>query len=100
MQDLLLKAASLCKEAATLLREEETPEKQASEITDTMISKGLLPETERERYTNYFTANPEKIATTRDTIAPLPALSDAIGEVGSMDKHSYAKDPWDAFIAG
>lgn len=96
-RELLLKAASLCREAATKLRTGETPEKQASEIANTMIAKGLIPSGERERYTHYLTANPEKIASMKESIASLPARVDALGELSSIPT-SGSMDAMDKFL--
>ena len=96
-KELLLKAASLCREAADKLRNGETPEKQASEVVHSMMSKGLIPSGERERYTHYLTANPEKIANMKETIASLPARVDALGELSSMPSRG-SKDAMDAFL--
>lgn len=96
-QELLLKAASLCREAAIKLRNGEAPEKQASEIAHTMVTKGLIPSGERERYTQYLTANPEKIANMKESIASLPARVDALGEISSMPLGG-SRDAMDAFL--
>lgn len=96
-RELLLKAAGLCRQAADRLRTGETPEKQASEIANVMITKGLIPSGERERYTQYLQANPEKIASMKESIASLPARVDAIGELSSMPT-SGGRDALDAFI--
>lgn len=99
-KEVLLKAASLCREAAQKLKAGDSPEKQASEIASTMVGKGLIPAGERERYTSYMLSNPEKIANIKESIASLPARFDAIGEVSptpssgggsmdSMDKFAY-----------
>lgn len=96
-RDLLIKAAGLCRQAAARLRNGETPEKQASEIATTMVSKGLIPSGERERYTQYLTSNPEKIATMKESIASLPARVDALGEISSMPT-SGSRDSMDDFI--
>jgi hypothetical protein len=96
-RELLIKAAGLCRQAAERLRAGDTPEKQASEIATTMVSKGLIPSGERERYSQYLQANPEKIASMKESIASLPARVDAIGELSSMPV-SGSKDAMDSFI--
>lgn len=96
--ELLLKAASLCRQAAERLRSGEAPEKQASEIADTMVSKGLIPSGERERYSQYLLSNPEKIASMKESIASLPARVDAIGEMSSIGNYgSPGRDAMDDF---
>ena len=98
MQELLLKAASLCREAAERLRTGETPEKQASEIADEMVSKGLIPSGEKERYTQHLVANPEKIVGAKEAIASLPARVDAIGELSSFSQKDSGRDAMDNFL--
>lgn len=99
MQELLLKAASLCKEAADKLRNGETPEKQASEIADEMVTKGFLTSPgEKERYTQHLLANPENIAGAKEAIASFPSRVDAIGELSSFSQQSSDKDAMDSFM--
>lgn len=98
MQELLLKAASLCREAADKLRNGETPEKQASEIADTLARKGMITSGEKERYAFHLVANPEKIAGAKEYIASLPARADALGELSSMPVEKQAKDAMDSFM--
>ncbi|MDD2231246.1 MAG: hypothetical protein PHY48_17825 [Candidatus Cloacimonetes bacterium] len=99
MQETLIKAANLCREAANLLRTGETPEKQASEIADVMLLKGLIPTGERERYTQHLIANPEKIAGAKQVLASLPARVDAIGELSSYSVGTTkTADAMDSFM--
>ena len=98
MEELLYRAAQLCKEAAEHLRNGETPEKQASEIADAMVTKGLIPSGERERYTQHLVANPEKIAGAKEVIASMPARVDAIGELSSFSQGTSSRDAIDTFM--
>ena len=95
--EVLLKAAGLLRDAADKLRAGETPEKQASEIAHTMSDKGLIPSGEVERYTQYLVANPEKIASMKDTIASLPARVDALGELSSEPTRD-GRDAMESFM--
>ena len=94
-RSLLLKAASLCKEAAEYLK--TAGDKSASEIVDAMVSKGMLDMSERERYESYLKDNPEKLAAAKGVIDALPCRSGAIGEV-STNTSGGGLDPMDNFI--
>jgi hypothetical protein len=92
---LLVKAASLCREAANKLKTASAFE--ADGIVDSLVSKGMVPDTERERYTQYLMENPEKLAAARGVVDSLPARSGAIGEVSSS-MSSGGIDAMDTFI--
>lgn len=96
-KELLMKAASLCREAAEALKMDSSPEKQASEVVEKMVSKGMLQGVEKERYTQYLAEHPEKLAAALSTIDALPARASAIGEI-SNDKVASGIDAMDSFI--
>lgn len=50
IRDLLVKSASLCRQAAQKLRDTSSPTKEASEIVASMISKGLLDPSSKDQY--------------------------------------------------
>ena len=79
----LIKAASLCREAAEKLRLENAPEKQASEIVDRMVDKGLISSAEKERYIRSFAQTPEKMANVSDIISSMPSRTTDIAEPGA-----------------
>jgi hypothetical protein len=97
MREQMLKAASLLRDAAEQLKKYETPEKLASETVAQMITKGLLPSGERERYTQHLIQNPEKIAHIKESIASLPSRIGAIGEVSSSPVKG-GRDAMDDFL--
>lgn len=96
-QDLLLKAASLCRQAANALDHERTITKSASEAVDLMITKGLIGPNQKEDYIDMMVDNPEKIAAFVETAKELPARDGAIGEAYGSDASS-AVDPLDKLV--
>lgn len=104
--ELLMKAASLCREASRRLQEDSTPQKEANEIVNTMVSKGLLGETDKAKYASYFEANPESMSSVSSTISQLPSRTNAIAELADYDytKTASASDAasasLDRFIFG
>lgn len=97
--DILLKAAALCKEAAQKLRAGISPEKQASEVVDAMVDRNLINSSDAVRYQQYFTSNPEKVATAKAGINVMPTKTSDLGEVGSpFGKTASTRDPFDDFI--
>ena len=100
MKDQLIKAASLLREAASKLRETESPEKTAASVVDDMVSKGFLSPAERMRYTSYLATNPEKLAHMRENLELLPArVSAPIAEVDVYGtKEAGSIDAFDRFL--
>ena len=100
MQEQLIKAASLLREAASKLRETESPEKQAAQVVSAMVGKGFVSNAESNRYTAYLTTNPEKLANMRENLESLPARSSApIAEVDSYGtKEASSLDAFDKFL--
>ena len=80
-KDLLIKAASLCREAAKSLK--TASDNDAYGIVDALIEKGMVQDGERERYTQYLMENPEKLAGARGVVDSLPSRSVDFGEVSS-----------------
>jgi len=98
-KDLLLKAATLCKEAAQKLRVGVSPEKQASEVVDAMVDRNLIGSAEAMRYKQYFTSNPEKVAAAKAGINVMPIKTSDLGEVGvPFGKTASSSDPFDDFL--
>ena len=94
-KNILTKAAALCREAALALK--TASENDAYGIVDALVEKGMVQDSERERYTQYLMENPEKLAGARGVVDSLPARSGAIGEVSSTNPGS-GSDAMDAFI--
>lgn len=97
-RELLKTAATLCREAAEKLRQIDSPEKQAKELSDTMVAKGLISNAERERFAVQIAANPEKLAQLKDSIQTLPNRIGAIGEVITKSASDSTVDPWETFV--
>lgn len=97
-KEMLLKAASLCREASRMLKDKVGPEKQASEVVDDMIRRAGIPEGNRQAYTQFLTDNPEKIAAFGTLIGELPGNYDAIGEAAQIEKEAGAVDAFDRFL--
>ena len=97
-QELLIKAAALCNDAAAKLRQIDSPEKRASELADTMLSKGLITAMDKERFTTSMASNPEKIAQLRDSLSLLPNRAGAIGEISNEKIANDGLDAWDRFV--
>ena len=97
-QELLLKAAALCNDAAARLRQIDSPEKRASEVTDSMIAKGLITGSDRERFAASLVSRPEKIAQLRESLSILPNRAGAIGELAGEKTANEGVDPWDKFV--
>lgn len=95
--NILLKAASLCRQAAAELRNANPPEKVAGEVVQTLIAKGIVPQSESERFAYQLMNTPEKLAMLKNTVDALPARVGAIGEVASSPKKS-AVDAFDRFL--
>ena len=94
-KNLLVKAAALCREAAGKLK--TAGDYEANGIVDALVAKGMVPDAERDRYTQYLIENPEKLAGARSVIDSLPSRSGAIGEVSS-NVSSGGADALDNFI--
>lgn len=99
MKEQLIKAASLLREAASKLRETESPEKTAANVVNSMVSKGFLSPAESTRYTAYLATNPEKLAHMKENLESLPARVTApIAEVDVYGKEASSMDAFDKFL--
>lgn len=95
-KDLLIKAASLCREAASQLK--TAGDYEANDIVDALVAKGMIQDTEKDHYSQYLKENPEKLAAVRGVVDALPSRSGAIGEVSSNNLSSGGADAMDNFI--
>lgn len=96
MKDMLLKAASLCREAAVKLKDSDNPEKHAKEVVSDMVSLGFIPPAEQLRYEAALAQTPEKLAAIRDTIHSMPPRIDAMGTPSS--RPGTGADAFDRFL--
>lgn len=96
MKDMLLKAASLCREAADKLKDAESPEKNAKEVVADMVNRGFIPPAEQLRYEAVLAQTPEKLASIRDTINAMPPRIDAMGTPSS--RPGTGADAFDRFL--
>ena len=97
--EMLAHAADLCKEAAKRLRENYSPQKEASEVVDSMIAKGLIPQAEEIRYANLLAADPEKLAALKTSVAALPARAGYVSEIsGDKIASDGGLDAFDNFV--
>lgn len=110
MRDMLLKSASLCREAAQKLRDSSSPEKEASEIVASMLGKGLIDPSAKETYAASLASTPENLSKIATLLEDLPVKTS--GELGticpSLDSQinagidqlsSAARDKFDAYLS-
>lgn len=82
-QQELLNAAQLLEKAASMLEYANNLEKEASATADMLANSGVANSAQHEFYKDYFTKNPEKMASIKTAFNNLPQNNSAgaLGEV-------------------
>lgn len=101
IKEQLLHAASLLTKAASQLEYAGRLEKEASAVTNDLIARGVAQNDLRDTYKDYFTNNPDKIASIKEAFKDLPVSSgNVLGEVSDSFSSKSALDDFDRAVLG